>query len=50
MKKLLLTSACIGALSIAAIADANAWTRSGSATGPVSPHHQPAAATAPGRT
>jgi hypothetical protein len=34
MTKLLLTSACIGALSIAAIADANAWTRSGSATGP----------------
>lgn len=34
MKKLVLTSAFIGALSIAAIADANAWTRTGSATGP----------------
>jgi uncharacterized low-complexity protein len=34
MKKLFLTSAVIGALSIAAIADANAWTRTGSATGP----------------
>lgn len=34
MKKLFLTTAFIGALSIAAIADANAWTRSGSTTGP----------------
>jgi uncharacterized low-complexity protein len=34
MKKLVLTSAVIGALSVAAIADANAWTRSGTATGP----------------
>jgi uncharacterized low-complexity protein len=34
MKKLVLTSAVIGALSVAAVADANAWTRTGSATGP----------------
>ena len=34
MKKLVLTSAFIGAPSVAAIADANAWTRSGTATGP----------------
>ena len=34
MKKLVLTSAVIGALSVAAIADANAWTRTGSVTGP----------------
>ena len=34
MKKLVLTSAIIGALSVAAVADANAWTRTGSATGP----------------
>ena len=34
MKKLVLTSAFIGALSVAAIADANAWTRSGTASGP----------------
>jgi len=34
MKKLVLTSAVIGALSVAAIADANAWTRTGSTTGP----------------
>lgn len=34
MKKLFLTSAVIGALSVAAIADANAWTRSGTSTGP----------------
>jgi uncharacterized low-complexity protein len=34
MKKLFLTSAFIGAMSVAAIADANAWTRSGSTTGP----------------
>jgi len=34
MKKLVLTSAVIGALSIAAVADANAWTRTGSTTGP----------------
>ena len=34
MKKLLLTSALIGALSAAMAADASAWTRSGTATGP----------------
>jgi hypothetical protein len=34
MKKLLLTSAMIAALSAAMAADANAWTRSGTATGP----------------
>ena len=34
MKKLVLTTAFIGALSVAAIADANAWTRSRTATGP----------------
>jgi len=34
MKKLFLTSALIGALTVTAVADANAWTRSGSATGP----------------
>ena len=34
MKKLVLTSAFIGALTVAAVADANAWTRSGTATGP----------------
>ena len=34
MKKLFLTTAMIGALSVAAIADANAWTRSATATGP----------------
>jgi uncharacterized low-complexity protein len=34
MTKLFLTLAVTGALSIAAIADANAWTRTGSITGP----------------
>jgi uncharacterized low-complexity protein len=34
MKKLFLTTAMIGALSVAAIADANAWTRSAAVTGP----------------
>jgi hypothetical protein len=34
MKKLILTTAMIGALSVAAVADANAWTRSGTVTGP----------------
>jgi len=34
MKKFVLTSVVIGALSVAAVADANAWTRIGSATGP----------------
>jgi len=34
MKKLFLTSAVIGALSVLAVADANAWTRSGTSTGP----------------
>ncbi len=34
MKKLILMSALAGALSVAAAADASAWTRSGTATGP----------------
>jgi uncharacterized low-complexity protein len=34
MKKFFLTTAMIGALSIAAAADASAWTRSGTSTGP----------------
>jgi len=34
MKKLILTTAMIGALSIAAAADASAWTRSATSTGP----------------
>ena len=34
MKNLFLTSAVIGVLSIAAVANANAWTRTGSTTGP----------------
>ncbi len=34
MKNLFLTSAIIGALSIAAVAEASAWTRSASGTGP----------------
>jgi uncharacterized low-complexity protein len=34
MKKLFLTSAVVGALSVAAVADASAWTRSASSTGP----------------
>jgi uncharacterized low-complexity protein len=34
MKKLFLMSAVIGTLSIAAVADANAWTRSATSTGP----------------
>jgi hypothetical protein len=34
MKQLILTTAMIGALSVAAIADANAWTRSATVTGP----------------
>jgi uncharacterized low-complexity protein len=34
MKKLFLTSAIIGMLSIAAVADANAWSRSATSTGP----------------
>jgi uncharacterized low-complexity protein len=34
MKQLFLTAAMIGALSLAAAADANAWTRNVSATGP----------------
>jgi hypothetical protein len=34
MKKLFLTSAMIGVLSVGAAADANAWTRYGTHTGP----------------
>jgi uncharacterized low-complexity protein len=34
MKKLFLTSAMIATLSIAAAAEASAWTRSGTSTGP----------------
>jgi uncharacterized low-complexity protein len=34
MKKLFLMSAVIGSLSVAAVADANAWTRSATSTGP----------------
>ena len=34
MKKLFLMSAVISALSVAAVADANAWTRSATSTGP----------------
>ena len=34
MKQFFLTSAVIGALSLAAVADANAWTRSATSTGP----------------
>jgi uncharacterized low-complexity protein len=34
MKRLFLTSAMIGVLSIAAAADASAWTRSATSTGP----------------
>jgi hypothetical protein len=34
MKKFFIASAIIGSLSVAAVADANAWTRSGSAAGP----------------
>jgi len=34
MKKLIAMSTLAGALSIAAIADASAWTRSGTSTGP----------------
>jgi uncharacterized low-complexity protein len=34
MKKLIAMSTLAGALSIAAAADASAWTRSGTATGP----------------
>lgn len=34
MTKLFLTSLVIGTLSVAAAADANAWTRSATATGP----------------
>ncbi len=34
MKKLIAMSTLAGALSIAAVADASAWTRSGTATGP----------------
>jgi len=34
MKNLFLASAIIGSLSVAAVADANAWTRTGSTTGP----------------
>ena len=34
MKKLVLLSALAGTLSIAAVADASAWTRSGTSTGP----------------
>jgi hypothetical protein len=34
MKNLVLMSALVGALSVAAVADANAWTRSASTTGP----------------
>lgn len=34
MKKFFLTSAVIGALSVAAVADANAWTRSATGSGP----------------
>ena len=34
MKNLFLTSAVVGALSLAAVAEANAWTRSGTVTGP----------------
>jgi len=34
MKKLFLMSAVIGSLSVAAVADANAWTRSATSAGP----------------
>lgn len=34
MKKLFLMSAVTGALTLAAVADANAWTRSATTTGP----------------
>jgi hypothetical protein len=34
MKKLFVMSALAGALTVAAVADASAWTRSGTATGP----------------
>ncbi|MGA7807728.1 hypothetical protein [Bradyrhizobium sp.] len=34
MKKFFIASAIIGSLSVAAVADANAWTRSVSSTGP----------------
>ena len=34
MKKFFIASAIIGSLSVAAVADANAWTRSTSSTGP----------------
>jgi hypothetical protein len=34
MKNLVLMSALVGALSVAAVADANAWTRSATTTGP----------------
>ncbi|WP_158668882.1 hypothetical protein [Bradyrhizobium guangdongense] len=39
MTKLFLTSLVIGTLSIAAAADANAWTRSATATGPRGTSH-----------
>jgi len=34
MKQFFLISAIVGAFSIAAVADANAWTRSATSTGP----------------
>jgi uncharacterized low-complexity protein len=34
MKNLFLTTAVIGAMSVAVVADANAWTRTGTTTGP----------------
>ena len=34
MKKLFVMSALAGALTVAAVADASAWTRSGTSTGP----------------
>jgi len=39
MTKLFLTSLVIGTLSVAAAADANAWTRSATATGPRGTSH-----------
>lgn len=39
MTKLFLTSLFIGALSVASAADANAWTRTGTATGPRGTSH-----------
>lgn len=39
MTKLFLTSLVIGTLSVAAAADANAWTRTATATGPRGTSH-----------